>query len=63
MINSSQSMVIAYLYVNEMSEAVFRGCSLLNLCIYKNNPLKIRGVLGKTYNFAETTNKKETLYV
>ena len=25
MINSFQSMVIAYLYVNEMSEAVFRG--------------------------------------
>jgi hypothetical protein len=46
-----------------MSEAVFRGCSPLNLCIYKNNPLKIRGVLGKTYNFAATTNKKETLYV
>jgi hypothetical protein len=39
------------------------GYSLLNLCIYKNNPLKIRGVLGKTYNFAATTNKKETLYV
>lgn len=63
MINSSQSMVITYLYVNEMSWVVFRGYSLLNLCIYKNNPLKIRGVLGKTYNFAATTNKKETLYV